>query len=242
MANLLSIDPKEQLTALVVAKDFAPGLFMVMATSRGIVKKTSFDKFASVRSSGLIAMKLLGEEELVAADVVSQKDEVILVTQNGKGIKFGVRGLRPASRTSGGVRGIRLDRGDRVVAMGKVFARANLLTVTENGFGKRSNARNFPLQARGGKGVIAHKVNDKTGKVITAQLVPSGQHVIIISAKGIVIRIPVDEEVSLQGRDTQGVHLKRLEEDDSIVSFACFQEGNNKVGGDNKVGGKAKAK
>ncbi len=242
MANMLSIDPKEQITALVVAKDFAPGLFMVMATSRGVVKKTSFDKFASVRSSGLIAMKLRGDEELVAADVVAQKDEVILVTQNGKGIKFGVKGLRPASRTSGGVRGIRLDRGDRLVAMGKVFTHANLLTVTENGFGKRSNARNFPLQARGGKGVIAHKVNEKTGKVITAQLVPSGQHVIIISAKGIVIRIPVDEEVSLQGRDTQGVHLKRLEEDDSIVSFACFQEGNNKTGGDNKAGGKAKPK
>jgi DNA gyrase subunit A len=242
MANLLSIDPKEQITALVVAKDFTPGLFMVMATSRGIVKKTSFDKFASVRSSGLIAMKLLGDEELVAADVVVQKDEVILVTQNGKGIKFGVRGLRPASRTSGGVRGIRLDRGDRVVAMGKVFGYANLLTVTENGFGKRSNARNFPLQARGGKGVIAHKVNEKTGKVITAQLVPSGQHVIIISAKGIVIRIPVDEEISLQGRDTQGVHLKRLEEDDSVVSFACFQEGNNKIGEKAKAKAKPKAK
>jgi DNA gyrase subunit A len=242
LANLLSIDPKEQITALVVAKDFTPGLFMVMATSRGIVKKTSFDKFASVRSSGLIAMKLLGDEELVAADVVAQKDEVILVTQNGKGIKFGVKGLRPASRTSGGVRGIRLDRGDRVVAMGKVFARANLLTVTENGFGKCSNARNFPLQARGGKGVIAHKVNEKTGKVMTAQLVPAGQHVIIISAKGIVIRISVDEEISLQGRDTQGVHLKRLEEDDSVVSFACFQEGNNKVGEKAKAKAKPKPK
>jgi len=242
LANLSSIDSKEHVTALIVAKDFAPGLFMVMATSKGIIKKTRFDNFASVRSSGLIAMKLLGDEELVAADVVAQKDEVILVTQSGKGIKFGVKGLRPASRTSGGVRGIRLDRGDRVVAMGKVFAYANLLTVTENGFGKRSNARNFPLQARGGKGVIAHRVNEKTGKVIAAKLVPPNQHLIIISAKGKFIRIPVDEEVSLFGRDTQGVRLRRFEEeeDDSVVSFACFQEGNNKVG--EKAKPKAKAK
>jgi DNA gyrase subunit A len=228
MANLSSIDPKEQITALVVVKDFTPGLFMVMATSKGIVKKTSFDNFASVRSSGLIAMKLRGDEELVAAEVVTQKGEVILVTQNGQGIRFAVKGLRPASRTSGGVRGIRLGTGDRLVAMGAVFRDANLLTVTEKGFGKRSRVRNFPLYSRGGKGVIAHRVNEKTGKVIAAKLVPSKQHIIIISANGIVIRIPIDEEVSLQGRATQGVRLKRLEQDDSVASIAYVHQGDNK--------------
>lgn len=231
MANLLSVDPKEQITALVVVKDFVPGFFMVMATSRGIVKKTSFDNFASVRSSGLIAMKLRGDEELVAAEVVTQKGEVILVTQNGQGVRFAVKGLRPASRTSGGVRGIRLGTGDRLVAMGAIFREAHLLTVTENGFGKRSRARNFPLHSRGGKGVIAHRVNEKTGKVIAAKLVPPNQHVIIISANGIVIRIPVDEEVSLQGRATQGVHLKRLEQDDSVASIAYVHQGED-MGGD----------
>jgi DNA gyrase subunit A len=236
LANLLPIDPKEQITALVVVKDFIPGLFMVMATSKGIVKKTSFDKFASVRSSGLIAMKLRGDEELVAAEVVTQKDEVILVTQDGQGIRFAVKGLRPASRTSGGVRGIRLSPGDHLVAMGAVFRDANLLTVTENGFGKRSRVRNFPVYSRGGKGVIAHRVNERTGKVIAANLVPRNQHVIIISAKGIVIRISVDEEVSLQGRVTQGVHLKRLEQDDSVVSIACVQQGDNKVVDKTKAG------
>jgi DNA gyrase subunit A len=236
LANLLSIDPKEQITALVVARDFTPGLFMVMATSKGIVKKTSFDKFASVRSSGLIAMKLRGDEELVAADVVTQKGEIILATQNGQGIRFAVKGLRPASRTSGGVRGIRLGPGDRLVAMGAVFRDADLLTVTENGFGKRSRVRNFPVYSRGGKGVIAHRVNEKTGKVIAANLVPRNQHIIIVSAKGIVIRISVDEEVSLQGRATQGVHLKRLEQDDSVVSIACFQQEDKKVGGNAKAG------
>jgi DNA gyrase subunit A len=236
LANLLPVDPKEQITALIVVKDFTPGLFMVMATSRGVVKKTSFDNFASVRSSGLIAMKLRVDEELVAADVVTQKDEVIMVTQNGQGIRFAIKGLRPASRTSGGVMGIRLSSGDHLVAMGAIFADANLLTVTEKGFGKRSRARNFPLQARGGKGVYAHKVTEKTGKVIAAKLVPPNQHLIIISAKGKFIRISVDEEVSLLGRDTQGVRLKRLEEeDDSVASFACVHQG------DGKGGGKAKA-
>jgi DNA gyrase subunit A len=230
LANVLSCDPKEQITALVAIKDFSPGLFMVMATSRGIVKKTSFDNFAQVRSSGLIAMKLIGDEELVAADVVAQKDVVIMVTQNGKGIKFAVKGLRPASRTSGGVRGIKLDPGDRVVAMGKVFTDANLLTVTENGYGKRSRARNFPLQARGGKGVIAHRVHEKTGKVMAARLVPPGQHVIIVSSKGIIIRVPVDEEISLQGRDTQGVRVNRLDPDDRVASMACVHRGEDKEG------------
>jgi DNA gyrase subunit A len=102
--------------------------------------------------------------------------------------------------------------------------------------------RNFPVYSRGGKGVIAHRVSEKTGKVIAANLVPRKQHIIIVSANGIVIRISVDEEVSLQGRATQGVHLKRLEQEDSVVSIACFREGNNKAGGDNKAGGKAKAK
>ena len=240
LANLLSIDPKEQITALVAIKDFVPGLFMIMATSKGIVKKTSLDKFSAVRASGLIAMKLRTDEELVAADVTSQKGEVILVTQNGQGIRFAVKGLRPASRTSGGVRGIRLAPRDRLVAMGAIFREASLLTVTEKGFGKRSWAKNFPLQARGGKGVYAHKVTDKTGKVIAAKLIPPKQHVIIVSANGIIIRISVDDEVSLQGRDTQGVHLKTLEENDSVVSIDCIQqsEGRSIEGANGKAANK----
>ncbi len=231
LVNLVSCDPKEQITAAVVVKDFTPGLFMVMATSKGLVKKTRFDNFAQVRSSGLIAMKLRGDEELVAADVASQKDEVILVTQNGQAIRFAVKGLRPASRTSGGVRGIRLSSDDRVVAMSTVFPDAYLLTVTEKGFGKRTRVGSYHLQARGGKGIRAHKVNEKTGKVIAAKLVSQGQHVIIVSAKGIVIRIPVDEEVSLQGRNTQGVHLKKLDLDDRVASIAFIHRGDEKAEG-----------
>ncbi len=220
LANLLPIDPKEHITALIVAKDTASGLFLVMATSRGVVKMTSLDKFASVRSSGLIAMKLVNEEEMIGACVTNDKDKVILITQNGLALKFAVKDLRIASRTSGGVRGIRLGPDDRLVGMGKVFADAYLLTVTEDGFGKLCNIRNFPIQIRGGKGLRAHKVTEKTGRVIAAKLVPPNQHLIIISAKGIVIRISVDGVIPIQGRATQGVHLNRLDPDDKVASIA----------------------
>jgi DNA gyrase subunit A len=183
LANVLSIDPKEQVTALVIAKDTSPGLFMIMATSRGIVKKTSMDKFASVRSSGLIAMKLIGDEELIGASMLTESDKIMLVSRKGKAIKFAIKDLRIASRTSGGVRGIRLESGDRVVGMSKVFTEARLLTVTEKGFGKLSRPANYPLQNRGGKGVIAHKVNEKTGRVIAAMTVPLSQNLIIISKR-----------------------------------------------------------
>jgi DNA gyrase subunit A len=220
IVNLLPIDEKERITALVPSKDSTPGLYLVMATSRGVVKMTAMEKFANVRASGLIAMKLKTDEELVEACSVSIEERVLLVSQLGKAIKFAVKDLRIASRTSGGVRGVRLDLGDSLVAMGKEFPGARLVTVTENGFGKLSNVENYPTQLRGGKGVISQKVNDKTGRVIAAMLVQPERHLFIVSEKGIVIRIEIDKEIPLQGRATQGVHLNRLDEDDRVSSIA----------------------
>jgi DNA gyrase subunit A len=225
VVNLLPIELKERITALVVSKEATPGLFMVMATSSGQIKKTALEKFANVRASGLIAMKLKTNEELVAANMVSDSDSVLLVSYGGKAIKFAVKDLRLASRTSGGVRGIRLDRGDRLVSMGKVFPGAKLLTVTENGFGKLSKVENYPLQQRGGKGVISQKVNNKTGKLISAMMIHADQHLFIVTSNGIMIRIAIDAEIPLQGRDTQGVHLNRLDEDDKVASIACSDVG-----------------
>jgi DNA gyrase subunit A len=220
IVNLLPIDPKERVTAMVIAKDVYQGMYLVMATSAGIVKMTSLDKFANVRSSGLIAMKLRNDEDLVEACTVSENDRVLLVSSYGKAIKFPVKELRIASRTSGGVRGIKLDKGDTMVSMGKIYADWKLLTVTEKGFGKLSKPENYPLQKRGGKGVISQTVNLKTGKVISAMMVPTNSHLFIVSAKGILIRISIDDEVPLQGRATQGVHLNKLDEDDSVASIA----------------------
>jgi DNA gyrase subunit A len=224
IANVVPIDPKEQVTALMLKKGAVQGRYIIMATSKGIVKKSSLDKFANVRSSGLIAMKLSEDEELIGACISGEGDRVILITSGGLAIKFNINDLRVASRTSGGVRGIRLNPGDRLVGMGGVFPNARVLTVTENGFGKLSRIDSYPVQARGGKGLRAHKVNEKTGRVIAAAVVPADQHLIIITAKGIVIRISVDDEVPVQGRATQGVHLNRLEEDDKVTSVAFLNE------------------
>jgi DNA gyrase subunit A len=230
LAGLISIDPKEQVTATVAARTLPDGAFIVMATSMGMVKKTRVESFASVRSSGIIAMKLRSGEELVGADIVSDKDEVMLVTRNGQAIRFAVKGIRPTSRTSGGVRGIRLGAGDCVVALVTVNVGADLLTVTEKGFGKRTPMKNFPLHRRGGKGVMAHRLNEKTGKLIAARVVAPSEHIIIISSRGSAIRIPVGEEIACQGRATLGVHLKRLEPDDRVASVACIYRPENKEG------------
>lgn len=230
LAGLISIDPKEQVTAVVVAKSLPDEAFVVMATSMGVVKKTRLESFASVRSSGIIAMKLRSGEELVAADIVGDRDEVMLISRNGQAIRFAVKWLRPASRTSGGVRGIRLEDGDSVVAMVPVNTSADLLTVTEKGFGKRTPMKNFPLHRKGGKGVMAHRLNDKTGKLVAARLVTPTQHIIIISTRGSAIRIPVGEEIACLGRATLGVHLKRLEADDRVASVACIQRAEDREG------------
>jgi DNA gyrase subunit A len=224
IANVLPIDPKESVTEIVNAKDTKEGLFLVMATSKGQVKVTEMKKFSTIRSSGLIAMKLKESEDLIGACVVDESDKVLIVTIEGMSIKFAVKDLRVASRTSGGVRGIRLNPGDNVIGLGKEFPEARLLTVTTRGFGKLTRIGNFPVQARGGKGLRAHKINDKVGKLVEAVLVPPNQHLFIITEKGIVIRISIDDDVPVLGRSTQGVHLNKLSEDDSVASVAFLSE------------------
>ncbi len=241
--NLIPIEAKEKVTAMFVPEKTDPGLFMLLATSKGIVKKTGLSSFIDVRRSGLIAMKLKNDEELIGVDVVSDSDKIMLVSRNGQAVKFAVAPLRNASRTSGGVRGIKLNKGDIAVSMGTVQASADLITVTENGYGKKTRVEKFPLHGRGGKGVLAHKVNTKTGKVIAAKFVPPGYELFITTANGVQLRINVDvaketkvsvegekkkrrEGVPVKGRITQGVMLSRLDEGDRVVSIALVEKEN----------------
>ncbi|MHB8086514.1 MAG: DNA gyrase C-terminal beta-propeller domain-containing protein, partial [Dehalococcoidia bacterium] len=242
IVNLIPIEAREKVTAMFVPEKTNPGLFMLLATSKGIVKKTSLDNFKDVRRSGLIAMKLRLDEELIGVDVVANSDKVMLVSRNGQAVKFQVEPLRNASRTSGGVRGINLNKGDIVVSMGTVRPAADLITVTENGYGKRTKVDKFPLHGRGGKGVMAHRVNDKTGKVIAAKFVPQGYELFITTANGVQLRINVNAEkesreedggkkkrregVPVKGRITQGVMLSRLDEGDRVVSIALVETEN----------------
>jgi len=225
--NLFPIAENERITAMVAVADFKPDDYLLMATDLGEIKKTAADKFASVRSSGLIAMDLEAGDELVAVGLATDQSDVILVTQKGQSIRFVVSTLRASSRTSGGVCGIRLAPDDRVVSMDIAYPDAFLLVVTTEGFGKLTPVSEYPLQHRAGSGVRTFKFTEKTGEVAAAKLVSQSQQLIIISADGIVTRTPVKEKdskkgITIQGRSTQGVKLMRLGDGDKVVAITCF--------------------
>ncbi len=227
LINLFPIPGSERVTAMVSVTDFKPNAYLLMATSCGEIKKTSLDRFAAVRSSGLIAMDLEEGDELVAAQLAADQDDVILVTEKGQSIRFAASSLRASSRTSGGVCGIRLATNDRVVGMDVIYSDAFLLIVTIGGFGKLAPIGDYPRQHRAGSGVRTFKVTEKTGAVVAARLVSLSQQVMIISADGIVTCTPVKEKdprqgITIQGRSTQGVRLMKLAHDDEVVALACF--------------------
>jgi len=229
VVNLFPITENEKVTALVAVTNFTPGAYLLMATCRGEIKKTSLDKFAVVRSSGLIAMDLEQGDALAAACLATDEDDIILVTQKGQAIRFPVSSLRTSLRTSGGVCGIRLAAGDQVVGMDVVYPDAYLLVVTSGGFGKITPIGDYPRQHRAGSGVRTFSLTDKTGEVAEARLVSLSQQVMIMSADGIVIRTPVKEKdprqgITIQGRSTQGVRLMKLSQDDKVVAIAFFSK------------------
>jgi DNA gyrase subunit A len=225
--NLFPIANNESVTAMVAVPSFNTDAFLLMATSHGEIKKTAVNNFASVRSSGLIAMDLEKGDELVAAYLATDQDDIILATQKGQAIRFAVSELRASSRTSGGVRSIRLASDDLVVSMDIAQPDAFLLTVTTGGFGKLTPVGDYPRQHRAGSGVITFKLTEKTGEVVDARVVSPSQQLMIISADGIVTQTPVKEKdprqgITVQGRNTQGVRLMRLGEGDRVVAIACF--------------------
>ncbi|MFC1897063.1 DNA gyrase subunit A [Chloroflexota bacterium] len=225
--NLFPIGEDEKITAMVTVADFKPDDYLLMATYRGEIKKTAADRFASVRSSGLISMDLTEGDELVAVGLATDQSDVILVTQKGQSIRFAASSLRASSRTSGGVRGIRLTPNDWVVSMDVVRPDSFLLVVTADGFGKLTPVGEYPHQRRAGSGVRTFKLTEKTGEVAAAKLVSQSQEVVIISASGIVTRTPVKEKdptkgITVQGRSTQGVRLMKLAHNDKVVAITCF--------------------
>jgi DNA gyrase subunit A len=229
VVNLFPITEGERVTAKVAVTDFSPQTYLLLATALGEIKKTAVKNFAYVRSSGLIAMDLAEGDELVSVSLATDQDDVILLTQKGKSIRFNVSSLRASSRTSGGVRAMRLVSGDLVVSMDKADAEAFLLVATKGGFGKLTPIKQYPRQHRAGGGVITFKVTPKTGEVVAAKVVSLLEQVMIISAVGIVTRTPVKEKdprqgITILGRSTQGVRLMRLESDDEVVAVASFVE------------------
>jgi DNA gyrase subunit A len=227
VVNFFPIDENEKVTAIVVVTDFKPDRYLLLTTKRNEIKKTTLSHFASVRKSGLIAMDVEKDDDLVSASIAAEDDDVLLMTRKGQAIRFPVSSLRPTSRTSGGVRGIRLLRGDWVVGMDVAHPEEYVLTITTGGFGKITPINRYPRQHRAGSGVKSFRISDKSGEVAAAKLVSLTQQLMIISAEGIVTRTPVKEKdprqgITIQRRDTQGVRIMRLGPSDRVVAVASF--------------------
>src|SRR5437764_7525186 len=218
--NLISIEQRERVTAIVYVPKGVSRDYMIVATKKGEIKKTAMDEFEVVRRSGLIAMDLEEDDELIGAKLAHADDDVLMITSEGKAIRFTVAELRSASRTSGGVRGIRLSEDDTVVSLNLTPRDSELLVVTEHGYGKRTPIDEYPTQSRGGGGVITLKVTEKTGLVAAARVISdSDNDLMLISAGGVVIRSDVTA-IAWSGRAKQGVRLMNLGEGDSVVAVA----------------------
>ncbi len=220
LINLISVEQRERVTALVCVPKGVSRDFMIVATRKGEVKKTAMDEFEVVRRSGLIAMDLEPDDELIGAKLARSGDDVLLITALGQAIRFSIDDLRSASRTSGGVRGIRLEESNVVVSLNLAPQDSELLVVTEHGFGKRTPIDEYPRHSRGGSGVITAKITEKTGRIAGARVITEQDNdLMIISASGVVIRQDVNS-VKRAGRATQGVTLMNLGDGDTVVAVA----------------------
>lgn len=223
VVNLLEMDANDRVTAVVVVSDFTRDS-MLLATSGGTVKRTPLSQFESVRRAGLIAMRLDGGDELIAARAARDEDDVLLVSSGGRAIRFTVGTLRIASRASGGVRGMRLTDEATVIALAVASDGEDLLVVTESGYGKRTPMEQYPRKGRGGQGVLTFRIGENTGPISVARSVRAHQEVILVSREGIVMRTRADT-ISQQGRSTKGVTVMNIGDDDAVASIAHIDNG-----------------
>ncbi|MDA1064569.1 MAG: DNA gyrase subunit A [Proteobacteria bacterium] len=215
--NLLPLDEGERISAVLPIREYAEDSFVFMVTSGGTVKKTPLAQFSRPRSNGIIAIDLR-DDRLVDVALTDGNAEILLVASSGKGIRFSESHIRPMGRGAAGVRGIKLPAGHEVIAL--VIVREGLvLTATENGYGKRTAIEDFPLQGRGGQGVIAIQTSERNGRTVGAALVGDDDEIMLISSNGTLVRTAVDD-ISVQGRNTQGVRLIRVESDQRLVGLA----------------------
>ena len=219
IVNLLQLDGGEKVTAMVdVPEEKLQGSYLIMATRQGTIKRTELSEFVNLRKSGLIAIVLREDDDLIGVALTDGRREVLLGTRDGMSIRFAETDLRPIGRNAVGVRGIELAEGDQVVAMSIVEEDTDVLAITENGYGKRTAIEEYRLQSRAGKGIKAMNLTDKTGGLAGQLLVRSDEDILIITDDGTIIRTPVDS-IPLHGRATQGVRLMRVAEGSRIMSI-----------------------
>jgi DNA gyrase subunit A len=219
IVNLLGLQEGERVSGRLKVAEFREDQYLVLATKRGVIKKTVLSDYGRPRRGGIIAVNLRDGDALIAAAITNGNQEIVLAKKNGRTIRFNESHVRPMGRSATGVKGTTLVGDDEVVGMVVVGAGASLLSVTENGYGKRSPLEEYPVKGRGGIGVINIKTTERNGKVVTIQEVKDNDQMMIITKNGIVIRCPVSG-INVIGRNTQGVRLINLEDNDRVVDVA----------------------
>jgi len=220
IVNMLSVSSGEKITSNIPIKEFTEGASLVMVTKLGKIKKTALPSFANVRKSGIIAISLAKGDGLISVKLASGKDEIFIATKEGKAIRFAEKTIRDMGRSAAGVRGINLGKKDEVVGMEIITdKKASLLSVTQGGFSKRTEAQEYRIQSRGGKGIINIKVTEKNGPVVGLNMVSDRDDMMLITTKGMVVRCAV-KDIRMTGRSAQGVRIVRLERGDRVASVA----------------------
>ena len=224
IVNLLSLDADEKVTAIMPIQNFAEGKYLLFATKAGLIKKTALTEYNSSRKTGLQAINLKDDDEVIGVRLTDGEDNVVLVTRKGMCITFDEKDVRSVGRVSQGVIGIRLDQDDEVIGMESIISnsKSTLLAITENGFGKRTELDEYRVQIRGGKGVITYKITPKTGELVGIKIVNDDDDIMMITDTGTIIRLNVNE-ISVLGRSTQGVTLMRTNEG-KVVSLEKITE------------------
>lgn len=219
IVNLVPLRPNEKISAVIQIREFSGQQYLMMATAKGYVKKTSLEQYDTNLRGGIIGIKLDNGDQLIDVILTNGQQEVMLFTANGFCIRFAEQEVRPMGRTARGVKGINLSPPDRLVEMTTIVEGSEVLVVTDKGYGKRTRREEFRVQARGGKGIKSINLNQKNGTVVAGRTIKPGGDVIIVTAKGKLIRQGANE-ISIIGRSTQGMRLIRLDEGDRVVAVA----------------------
>ena len=222
IVNLLQLDGGEKVTAMIPLPREREEGYLVMATRNGLIKKTALEEFANLRKSGLIAVALREDDELIGVELTHGESELIMATRMGQAIRFSESDIRARGRNSMGVRSIDLAEGDEVIAVAKVEEGKNVIAITQNGYGKRTELSEFRVQSRGGKGIMAMRLTDKTGLMAAQLLVGEDEDLMLITDDGTIIRMPVSD-ISVIGRVAQGVRVMRVAEESRIVGVTVTE-------------------
>jgi DNA gyrase subunit A len=223
IVNLLNFTEGEKLTTVLAVKDFEPGFHIIMATKKGLVKKTDIMAYSRPRTGGIIALNLDQDDELIAAHITDGTLNVFVCSAMGKSIRFHESDVRSTGRVAGGMRGMRLSEGDRIVGMEVLSHGQTLFAVTENGFGKRTSIDEYPVQKRGGRGVIAIKTSERNGQVVTILIVDDNDDLMLMTDTGKIIRTPISG-ISVISRNTQGVKVINRDPDEKVIGAARLAE------------------